>query len=126
MIVRLAGEIECKGIRDQKNTPVEVRGFPGPKSGTWGTQSFWDGRRWATRQLEFACINNIAYAWDVNSNELKRWLAKQGVEFGTQTGSHLKAFYEGRQTILPMHGKSELPKGLVADIKKQLGIKDKE
>jgi len=25
-----------------------------------------------------------------------------------------------------MHGKRELPKGLVADIKKQLGIKDKE
>jgi mRNA interferase HicA len=43
-----------------------------------------------------------------------------------QTGSHLKAFCQGRQTILPMHGKRELPKGLVADIKKQLGIKDKE
>jgi len=27
---------------------VEVRGFPGPKRGTWGTLSFWDGRRWAT------------------------------------------------------------------------------
>jgi len=25
-----------------------------------------------------------------------------------------------------MHGKKELPKGLVADIKKQLGLKDKE
>ena len=62
----------------------------------------------------------------MNSYELKRWLAKHGVEFGTQTGSHLKAFYQGRQTVLPMHGKRELPKGLVADIKKQLGIKDKE
>jgi mRNA interferase HicA len=82
--------------------------------------------RLADLQLEFASINNIVYAGDVSSNELKRWLAKHGVEFGTQTGSHLKAFYQGRQTILPMHGKSELPKGLVADIKKQLGIKDKE
>ena len=62
----------------------------------------------------------------MNRNELKRWLANHGVEFGTQTGSHLKAFYQGRQTVIPMHGKQELPKGLVADIKKQLGIKDKE
>jgi len=62
----------------------------------------------------------------VNSSELKRWLAKQGATFGTQTGSHLKIFYNGRQSILPMHGKKELPRGLVADIKKQLGLKDKE
>jgi len=62
----------------------------------------------------------------MNSSELKRWLAKQGATFGTQTGSHLKAFYQGRQSIIPMHGKKELPKGLVADIKKQLGLKDKE
>lgn len=62
----------------------------------------------------------------MNSSELKRWLAKQGATFGTQTGSHLKVFYEGRQSILPMHGKKELPKGLVADIRKQFGLKDKE
>lgn len=62
----------------------------------------------------------------MNSSELKRWLAKQGVTFGTQTGSHLKVTYQGRQSILPMHGKQELPKGLVATIKKQLGLKDKE
>jgi mRNA interferase HicA len=66
------------------------------------------------------------YIADVNSSELKRWLAKQGATFGSQTGSHLKVLYQGRQTILPMHGKRELPKGLVADIKKQLGLKDKE
>jgi mRNA interferase HicA len=59
----------------------------------------------------------------VNSNELRRWLANQGVTFGTQTGLHLKVFYQGRQAVLPMHGKRELPKGLVADIKKQLGLK---
>ncbi|HEV2135968.1 MAG TPA: type II toxin-antitoxin system HicA family toxin [Terracidiphilus sp.] len=62
----------------------------------------------------------------MNSSELKRWLARQGVTFGTQTGSHLKVFYQGRQSIIPMHGKKELPKGLVGDIKKQLGLKDKE
>jgi len=62
----------------------------------------------------------------MNSSELKRWLAKQGAAFGSQTGSHLKVFYRGRQSIIPMHGKKELPKGLVADIKKQLGLKEKE
>ena len=62
----------------------------------------------------------------VNSNEFRRWLAKQGVTFGTQAGSHLKLFHQGRQSVLPLHGKKELPKGLVADIKKQLGLKDKE
>ncbi len=62
----------------------------------------------------------------MNSSELKRWLAKQGVTFGAQTGSHLKVSWQGRQSILPMHGKKELPKGLVADIKKQLGLKNKE
>lgn len=66
------------------------------------------------------------YDEHVNSTELKRWLARQGATFGTQTGSHLKVFFKGRQTILPMHGKKELPKGLVANIKKQLGLKDKE
>jgi hypothetical protein len=29
---------------------LEVCGFPGPKSGNWCTQSFWDGWRLATRQ----------------------------------------------------------------------------
>ena len=62
----------------------------------------------------------------MNSSELKRWLAKQGATFGTQTGSHLKVSYLGRHSILPMHGKRELPKGLVAAIKRQLGLLDKE
>lgn len=62
----------------------------------------------------------------MNSSELKRWLARQGASFGSQTGSHLKVFYRDRQSILPMHGKKELPRGLVADIKKQLGLIGKE
>lgn len=62
----------------------------------------------------------------MNSNELKRWLAKQGVTFGSQTGSHLKVSFQDRHSILPMHGKKELPKGLVAAIKKQLGLSEKE
>ena len=37
-------------------------------------------------------------------------------------GSHLKAYLNGRQSVLPMHN-SELKKGLVKAIKKQLGLK---
>jgi mRNA interferase HicA len=58
----------------------------------------------------------------VRSSEFKRWLAKQGVTFGTQEGSHLRLYYQGRLSVLPMHGK-DLPKGLVEGIKKQLGLK---
>ena len=61
----------------------------------------------------------------MKSTEFKRWLAKQGVTFGTQQGGHLKIFFGGRQSILPMHGK-DLPKGLVESIKKQLGLKKRE
>ena len=61
----------------------------------------------------------------MKSSEFKRWLAKQGVTFGTQEGGHLKILFGGRQTILPMHGR-DLPKGLVEDIKKQLGLKKRE
>lgn len=61
----------------------------------------------------------------MKSSEFKRWLAKQGVIFGTQKGSHLKLFLNGCHSILPVHPK-ELGKGLVETIKKQLGLKDKE
>ncbi len=65
------------------------------------------------------------YSDYVKSSEFKRWLAKQGVTFGTQKGSHLKLFYLSRHSILPLHTK-ELGKGLVETIKKQLGLKDQE
>ena len=61
----------------------------------------------------------------MKSTEFKRWLAKQGVTFGTQQGGHLKIFFGGKQSILPMHGK-DLPKGLVEGIIKQLGLKKRE
>jgi mRNA interferase HicA len=56
---------------------------------------------------------------------VQRWLAKQGVAFGAQKGSHLKLFFNGRQSILPIHCK-ELGKGLVETIKKQLSLKETE
>lgn len=61
----------------------------------------------------------------MKSSEFKRWLAKQGVIFGSQEGSHMKIYLNGRQSVLPVHPK-ELGKGLVESIRKQLGLKGKE
>ncbi|MBK1718593.1 type II toxin-antitoxin system HicA family toxin [Thiocystis violacea] len=58
----------------------------------------------------------------MNSNEFKRWLAKQGATFQTGKGSHLKIFLNGRQSVMPMHH-AELKTGTVEAIKKQLGLK---
>jgi mRNA interferase HicA len=58
----------------------------------------------------------------MKSSEFKRWLGKQGVNFGTSNGSHLKLTLNGKTSILPMHNK-ELGTGLVEAIKKQLGLK---
>ena len=74
---------------------------------------------------EFATVNKNVYPESVKSSEFRRWLAKKGVTFGDQKGSHLKLFYNGRQSILPIHCK-ELGKGLIETIKKQLDLKDKE
>jgi mRNA interferase HicA len=58
----------------------------------------------------------------MNSNEFKRWLARQGATFEKGKGSHLKVFLNGRQSILPMHG-AEMKKGMLEGIKRQLGLK---
>jgi mRNA interferase HicA len=58
----------------------------------------------------------------VKSSEFKRWLADQGATFKVGKGSHLKVTLNGRNSVLPMHSK-ELGTGLVAAIKKQLGLK---
>jgi mRNA interferase HicA len=58
----------------------------------------------------------------VKSAEFKRWLAEQGAVFKAGKGSHLRVYLNGRQSVLPMHNK-DLGTGLVAAIKKQLGLK---
>ena len=60
----------------------------------------------------------------MNSNEFKRWLLKQGVRFENAKGSHVKLYFNGLQSVLPMHAK-ELKTGTVEGIKKQLGLKGK-
>lgn len=59
----------------------------------------------------------------MNSRQMKKWLEKQGATFEAGKGSHIKVFLNGRQSTLPMHGTAELGKGLVAAIKRQLGLK---
>jgi len=57
------------------------------------------------------------------SKELKRWLASLGAAFKQGKGSHLKVYLNGRQTVIPMHGK-DLKPGTLAAIKRQLGLKE--
>ena len=59
----------------------------------------------------------------MNSKEFKRWLSQQGATFGTQKGSHLKVYLNGKQSIVAMHH-TDLKKGTVEGIKKQLGLKE--
>lgn len=58
----------------------------------------------------------------MKSSEFKRWLAEQGAIFRPGKGSHLKVTLNGKNSVLPMHGK-EIKKGLAEAIKKQLGLK---
>ena len=58
----------------------------------------------------------------MHSKELKRWLTQQGASFGTMKGSHPKCYLNGKQSIKPMHN-TDLKKGTVEGIKKQLGLK---
>jgi mRNA interferase HicA len=58
----------------------------------------------------------------VKSSEFKRWLAARGATFTSGKGSHLRVELNGKISVLPMHHK-DLGPGLVASIKKQLGLK---
>lgn len=58
----------------------------------------------------------------MKQSEFVRWLSEQGATF--KNGSkHLKVYLNGNQSHLPRHPASELKKGLVEGVKKQLGIK---
>lgn len=59
----------------------------------------------------------------MNSKQMKKWLEQQGATFTPGKGSHLNVFLNGHKSVLPMHGSTELGKGLEAAIKRQLGLK---
>ena len=61
--------------------------------------------------------------YSMNSKQMKKWLEQQGATFQQGKGSHLKVFLNGKQSVLPMHGTTELGKGLEAEIKRKLGLK---
>jgi mRNA interferase HicA len=72
------------------------------------------------------CLRNATELFSIgtmNSKQLKKWLEQQGATFQPGKGSHLKVFLNGRQSTLPMHGSTELGKGLEAAIKRQLRLK---
>ncbi|MGT2493106.1 type II toxin-antitoxin system HicA family toxin [Cupriavidus basilensis] len=56
----------------------------------------------------------------VKRSEFVRWLAQQGATF-KEGGSHTKVYLNGKQTTIPRH--TELKKGTVEGIKKQLNLK---
>ena len=61
----------------------------------------------------------------MTSNQLRRWLRRQGCRFEQhKRGSgHLTVRLGNKTSQLPMHGsRKELGKGLVAKIKKDLGL----
>jgi len=59
----------------------------------------------------------------MTSAQFKRWLAKQGCTFEPGKGGHLIVRLGDRSSVIPMHGsRKELGKGLVAKIKKDLGL----
>ena len=58
----------------------------------------------------------------MTSREFKRWLEKHGCAFEPGKGSHLKVRLGKFASILPMHGKKEIGKGLERRIKKDLGL----
>jgi len=58
-------------------------------------------------------------------SEFKRWLKKQGVEFGSQKGSHIKVYLNGKMSIFPNHGAKEIPNPTMKKIKKDLDLINK-
>jgi mRNA interferase HicA len=56
-------------------------------------------------------------------SEFRKWLRQHGAEFQPAKGSHFRVTLNGRTTIFPDHGKKEIGKGLVAKIKRDLGLK---
>lgn len=68
-------------------------------------------------------VNKNVYYQMVKSSEFKRWLEKQGEAFTSAKGSHLKVELNGEFSVTPMYKSKEIGTGLVAKIKKDLGLK---
>lgn len=64
------------------------------------------------------------YTAVMTSNELRRWLRKQGCTFHPHRGggSHVTVRLGDRRSELPMHGSKEIGRWLERKIKKDLGL----
>lgn len=63
------------------------------------------------------------YTHCVNSDQFRRYLAKQGCAFEPGKGGHLIVDLNGKKSVLPQHGgKKQLGTGLMQKIKKDLGL----
>jgi mRNA interferase HicA len=60
----------------------------------------------------------------VKSSEFLRWLEKKGCAFKPGKGSHLKAYLNGKHSVVPVHKGRDIKEGTRRAILKQLGLKD--
>ncbi len=59
----------------------------------------------------------------MTSRQFKKWLTKQGCTFERGDGGHLIVRLGQYKSVLPMHGKKDMPIGTMEAIKKDLGLK---
>jgi mRNA interferase HicA len=57
-------------------------------------------------------------------SEFRRWLLEQGAQIRPGKGSHQKVSLNGKSSTFPYHGAKEIGTGLVAKIKRDLGLKN--
>jgi mRNA interferase HicA len=68
-------------------------------------------------------IDTRVYKEPMNSDQFRRYLAKQDCTFEPGKGSHLMVRRGDKMSILPQHGgKKQLGTGLMNKIKKDLGL----
>jgi mRNA interferase HicA len=69
-------------------------------------------------------IDANVYSGFMNSNQFRRYLAKQGCTFEPAKGGHLLVRREGLTSVLPQHGGAkQLGTGLMHKIKSDLGLR---
>ena len=62
----------------------------------------------------------------ITARQFRRWLGKQGCTFESGHGGHVIVRRGKRMSILPMHGKKDMPVGTMEAIKKDLGLKGRK
>jgi mRNA interferase HicA len=60
----------------------------------------------------------------MKNTEFIRWLTRKGCVFKQAKGSHMKVFYDNRQSVVPVHKGKDIKEGTRRAIMKQLGLKE--